>query len=134
MILDTSVLIAAERGSFDMPAFLRAQGEAPVAIAAITAAELLHGCERAHDALVRERRARYVEGLLAVTPVLPFGLAEARVHARLWASLAAGGRLIGPHDLLVAATALLHQAGLATFNRAEFERVPELVLIPLGPS
>ena len=47
VILDTAVLIAAEGGTFDMPGYLAALGDTPVALAAIFASELLHGVERA---------------------------------------------------------------------------------------
>jgi predicted nucleic acid-binding protein len=46
--------------------------------------------------------------------MLPFGLPEARRHAELWAALAASGKLIGPHDMLVSATALALGYSLAT--------------------
>ena len=50
LILDSSLLIADERGKFDLPGFLRQfSGRQPM-IAAITASELLHGVERAQDA------------------------------------------------------------------------------------
>ena len=99
VILDTAVLIAAERGTFDMPGYLAALGDAPVALAAISASELLHGVERARGARIRQRRSDFVEGVLANVPVIPFGLAEARAHARIWATLADTGALIGAHDL-----------------------------------
>jgi predicted nucleic acid-binding protein len=72
-----------------------------------------------------------VESLLELLPVLPFGIREARRHAELWAELAVQGRLIGPHDMIIAATALAGGHGLATLNRAELSRVPGLRLIPL---
>ena len=132
VLLDMAVLIAAERGRFDMPGYLASLGEAPVALAAITASELLHGVERARDAAVRARRAAFVEGVLANVPVIPFGLAEARAHARVWAALAVAGAPVGPHDLLVAATALAAGSAVATLNDAEFRRVPGLVLAPVA--
>jgi tRNA(fMet)-specific endonuclease VapC len=49
LILDTSILIADERGRFDMPSFLRHFPSPKPIIAAITASELLHGVERARD-------------------------------------------------------------------------------------
>jgi tRNA(fMet)-specific endonuclease VapC len=53
LILDSSPLIADERGKFDMPGLLRqCPGLQPI-IAAITASELLHGVERAKDAASR---------------------------------------------------------------------------------
>lgn len=133
VILDTAVLVAAERGRFDMAGYLAALGDEPVALAAISASELLHGVERARDPAVRQRRSAFVEGVLANVPVLPFGLAEARAHARVWAALAAAGTPVGPHDLLVAATALAVGSAVATLNADEFRRVPSLALVPLGP-
>ena len=38
------------------------------------------------------------------------------------------GRVIGAHDLLIAATCLRLDCPLATLNREEFARVPGLVL------
>lgn len=133
VILETAVLIAAERGTFDMPGYLVALGDEPVALAAITASELLHGVERARDPAVRQRRGDYVEGILANIPVIPFGLAEARSHARIWAALAAAGMPIGAHDLQVAATALVAGGAVATLNEGEFSRVPGIRLAPVAP-
>jgi predicted nucleic acid-binding protein len=131
VVLDTSILVAAERGDLPMPAFLQTLGQETVAIAAITAAELLFGVERAGSAVTRARRGAFVEGLLAVVPTIPFGLLEARRHAQLWAELARKGRMIGAHDLAIAATALAHDFAIATRNTAEFGRVPGLRLVPV---
>jgi tRNA(fMet)-specific endonuclease VapC len=43
------------------------------------------------------------------------------------AALEAAGTPIGPHDTLIAATALRHQATLVTRNVHEFSRVPGLL-------
>jgi len=129
VVLDTSVLVAAERGAVRFEALLESLGEESVAVAAITASELLHGCHRASDPGVRARRAAFVDGLLDALPVLPFGLPEARRHAELWAELARTGSVIGPHDLLIAATALAHGHALVTFNQREFSRAPGLRLV-----
>jgi len=129
VVLDTSVLVAAERGALRFDSLLESLGEEPVAMAAITASELLHGCLRAADPAVRVRRAAFVDALLDALPVLPFGLPEARRHAELWAGLAQTANLIGPHDLLIAATALAHGHALVTLNQREFGRVPGLRLV-----
>lgn len=129
VILDTSVLVAAERGAVRFEALLESLGEEAVAIAAITASELLHGCHRAGDAGVRARRSAFVDALLDALPVLPFGLPEARRHAELWAELASTGSAIAPHDLLIAATALARGHALVTLNQLEFSRVPGLRLV-----
>jgi tRNA(fMet)-specific endonuclease VapC len=47
VILDTSVLVAAERGSFDIRRFITGREDEPFGISVITASELLHGIYRA---------------------------------------------------------------------------------------
>ena len=131
MIVDTSLLVAAERGSVRIEAFLGAFRAEPIGIAAITASELLHGCHRAADAGMRARRTAFVEALLNVIPVLPFGLPEARRHAELWVELVREGAMIGPHDLLIGATALAQGHALATLNQSEFSRVAGLRLLDI---
>jgi tRNA(fMet)-specific endonuclease VapC len=128
LILDSSPFIADERGKFDLTAFLATRNE-PVAIAAITASELLHGCHRATDEVRRRKRTQYVESVLSEFETVPFALKEARHHARIWADLAASGKMIGSYDLLIAATALSLDYTLATLNLDEFSHVPGLVLV-----
>ncbi len=127
--LDSSVLIRLERSE----STLALSDDEEVAIATITASELLHGVHRA-DPLRRAQREAFVEHVLRVLPVHPFGLESARVHARLWADMAAAGRLIAPHDLLLAATAVALGWSVATYNASEFTRVPGLVVhAPMEP-
>jgi len=129
VIFDTSILIAAERRVVRFEPLLETLADEPVGIAAITAAELLHGCQRAREAGTRVRRWAFVEALLEVLPVLPFGLIEARRHAELWSELLRAATLIGPHNLMIGATALAGGHAVATLNRHEFERVPGLRLV-----
>jgi tRNA(fMet)-specific endonuclease VapC len=135
LILDTSILVADERAKFDMPSFLRQAGAmaGQPAIAAITASELLHGVERAADRVRKALRQSHVEQVLASLLVLPFDLAEARCHARIWADLEARGLMIGPHDAQIAATALAQSQDLATINTREFQRVPGLQVFDATP-
>jgi tRNA(fMet)-specific endonuclease VapC len=53
----------------------------------------------------------------------------ARIHARIWAQLTASGLMAGPHDLIVAATALQRRWAVATFNAREFRRVRGLEVV-----
>lgn len=129
--MDTSVLIGGERGTLNVEALFDSLGADTITMAAITAAELLHGYHRANGVGIRARRAAFVEALLDLIPVLPFGLPEARRHAELWADLLKRGKMIGPHDLLIGATALAHGHALATLNRREFSQVRGLRLIPV---
>ena len=128
MMLDSSVLIDAERGRLDLESWLECVGDEAVVVSAVTASELLHGVHRARTPAQHSRREAFVEWILREIPVVEFGLAEARVHARLWARLRERGDEIGAHDLLIAATALSSSFRLATGNARDFERVPGLVV------
>jgi predicted nucleic acid-binding protein len=128
-LIDSSVLIAAERGRLDLGAALAARGDEPVGMAAITASELLHGVHRAASPVHGRRREAFVERVLASVPVHPFDLVAARIHASLWAQLAARGTAVGPHDLLIAATALAAGYAVATRDVRSFRRIPGLEVL-----
>ena len=141
-LLDTTVFIELERAVSKLPAQdairhvarrLEDQlgAEEDVAIAAITASELLHGVHRA-TAEYRARRAAFVEAVLAAFPSLAFDLLAARAHARLWAELASSGSDIGAHDRLVAATAVAAGWRVGTANTRDFERVPGLEVVAIS--
>ena len=127
LLIDTDLLVALERGA-DADTFERLAGEEERAISVITVSELLHGARRATGAR-RARRSAYVEHLLAGLQAIPIDERVARVHAEIWAQLAERGRVIGAHDLWIAATALAHGLGLATANAGKFERVPGLRVV-----
>ena len=130
-LIDSSILVAAERRTLDLDKAMAAHAEDPVGIAAITASELLHGVHRAATAAQRQRREAFVERLLSVLPIFPFDLVTARIHASLWASLAAKGASVGPHDLLIGATAIAVGYRVATRDRRSFGKIPGLELVVL---
>ncbi len=128
-LIDASLLIAAERGRLDWDEVVAAHAEEEVAVAAITASELLHGVHRATDPKVRTRRSAFVERVLAQMPVVSFDLIVARVHARVWAELAAKGTVVGAHDLLIGATALATGGRVATRDVRSFPKIPGLDVV-----
>lgn len=129
LVLDSSVLIAAERGRFDIEAFIDAEAAMePVYLSMITASELLHGVHRSKEEQ-RGKRQAFVESVLSGTPLLDFDLPCARQHAALWAKLEGQGQRIGAHDMLIAATCLAYGQRLATLNEREFEGVEGLELV-----
>lgn len=133
LALDSSILIAAEKGHFRLDAVVADAADAQVLIPSIVASEILFGCERAVAGKRRDVRLAFLEEILAAFPVIEFGLDEARTHARLGARLAAEGITIGAHDLIIAATCLHHDLDLATLNAGEFARVHGLRLLPVTP-
>ncbi len=126
LLIDSSVLIAAERGVVDLGQLFGQ--EETILLPAIAAAELLHGVHRATGQRQKAREA-FVERLLASLPVLPFDLFTARVHARLWAELAARGISVGAHDLLIAASAVANDATVATRDLRSFPRIPGVKVV-----
>jgi tRNA(fMet)-specific endonuclease VapC len=130
-LIDSSVLIATERRTLDLDDTLDSHGDEPVGIASITASELLHGIHRAATTAQRQRREAFVERLLAVLPVFPFDLVTARIHASLWAGLAAKGASVGSLDLLIAATAIALGYRVTTRDRRSFGKIPGLEIVVL---
>ena len=127
-VIDSSILIAAERGQLDLTSALRDHRDETFVISAITASELLHGVHR----VASSRRAVtevFVEGLLERLPVLPFDLRSARVHARLWAETVSTGTTVGERDLMIAATALAYDHAVVTRDRRSFPRIPGLTVL-----
>lgn len=138
-VVDTTLFIDLERAVRGRPVGDPAQsiGERLVdalgpdeeaAIAAITASELLHGVHRASTEH-RPVREAFVESVLSAVPVAAFDLLAARAHARLWADLSVSGSDVGPHDRLVAATAISLGWRVATANRRHFDRIAGLEVV-----
>jgi tRNA(fMet)-specific endonuclease VapC len=132
LLIDTDLLVDLERGDAASQSQLL-PGDEDRAISVITVSELLHGVHRAHGAVRMQRRA-FVEHVLAGMEAIPITEPIARVHAEIWSHLVERGEPVGAHDLWIAATALAHGLGVATRNRADFERVPGLrVVTPATP-
>ncbi|MGH9028647.1 MAG: PIN domain-containing protein [Acidimicrobiales bacterium] len=128
-LIDTSLLIALERQARETTVHLgrllasalesTLDPDEEVAISEVTASELLHGVHRATSEH-RSRREAFVEGVLWAVPTKPFDLRAARIHARIWAQLAASGSDIGPHDRIIAGTAISLGWRVITGNRRPF--------------
>lgn len=130
ILIDADILIEAERGSFDLEAWLRSHGDDEIRLAAITMAELWHGVERAKGAH-RVRRQRFLERIFALFETAGYTATTAFHHARLWAELEVSGRMIGAHDLILAAIAIERGDSVATFNTRHFKSIKGLkVIVP----
>jgi len=127
-MIDADVIIGGEKGTFDLRAWLKSEENEQFEIAAITVAELWHGVERADEAH-REVRENYLRSLLSVVPVIPYTEQTAYHHARIWAQLQSAGKMIGPYDLIVAATAVERESQVATFNKRHFAGVDGLKIV-----
>jgi len=120
VILDTGLLIEAERGQTDPVTLVSIDDD--VAIAAITVAEMLHGVERA---AVRHRQVRreWIERIILELPIEGYDVDTARAHARLLAVSSRAGRPRGSHDLIIAATAVATDRMVVTLDKG-FAELP----------
>lgn len=118
-VLDTRVVVAADVAPL----------EGDLAVSAVTLAELHSGVLVAADAAVRAERLRRLTRLQRQFDPLPVDDDVAAGYGRLAAAVVAAGR--GPRarslDLLVAATALVHDARRYTQNAADLVGADDLV-------
>jgi tRNA(fMet)-specific endonuclease VapC len=121
LIVDTGVLIAIERGRQIDATLL--PDDADIAIAAITASELMAGVELA-GAQRRPARTATVNAILATFDVIAFDVDAARHHAALLAHARRTGRPRGAHDLQIAATARATTRMLITTDAHAFGDLP----------
>jgi tRNA(fMet)-specific endonuclease VapC len=129
VMVDSGVFIYFERQSLPiaLPSPLEQEG---MYISAVTVSELYLGLHRADTEDRRQRRAAFVTRVMAASSVLDFTAAVAQRHAEIGAGLRKIGRMIGAHDLIIAATAVHHDLPLLTGNIGEFSRVPGLRVVP----
>jgi predicted nucleic acid-binding protein len=127
ILVDSSIIIASERGQIDLDNVLEHHATDFVALSAITVAELQYGV------LKRPLRSRaaaqtFVSRLLAQFPIVPFDAAAAHVHASVRLALEKSGAALGHNDLLIASTAIAHNMAIAARDR-DFARVQELAIL-----
>lgn len=134
LLIDTSVFASLERAEQKSAVALEEWSADEWFISAVTMSELLHGVHRAPADSIRAKRHAFVESILLALPVVPVDVAAARMHARLWAELASGGQMIGPHDLWIAATAVAHGLSILTENVRDFRRIRGLQVVTWRPA
>ena len=130
LILDTTILVAAERTRSDLDRIVADEDD--VVIATVTAAELLVGVELATPRRRKGRKA-FVEALLELVPIESYDLIVAREHATLLAHARRSGRSRGAHDLLIAATALATDRIVVTGDTSGFDELPGVAVRHMPP-
>ena len=74
------------------------------------------------------KRRKQLKEMVSLVSVFSFGTKEAHSSALIRARLEGQGAPIGPYDMLIAGTAVAHNATLVTHNTREFARVKNLLL------
>jgi tRNA(fMet)-specific endonuclease VapC len=121
LILDTSVIIAAERQRLKLRTVI---GDDDPAISAFAAMELLRGAHQASP-MQRDIIALDAEAWLAVMPIVNYTIDIARAHAYLMTHTRRAGLTRGAIDLVIAATACATGRTLLTTDAAAaFDDLP----------
>jgi predicted nucleic acid-binding protein len=128
ILIDSDVIIQAERGLFDLNAWLDSLPNEEFKLASITVAELWHGAERA-TGIHRTRRRLFLQQIFSAFDFVSYGEQAAFEHARIWAELESKGRMIGSYDVILAAMAIHTGSAVATFNVRHFAAVRGLKVI-----
>jgi tRNA(fMet)-specific endonuclease VapC len=135
IILDSSILIAAERGGESVAQILKrvqaAHGEIVAGLSAVTIVELTHGIYRAKTDADRKRRQSFSDELCRDVPVHPVTLEVAQLAGKIEGEQAARGISIAFEDLLIGSTALHLGYSVATLNARHFRLIPTLFVVQL---
>jgi tRNA(fMet)-specific endonuclease VapC len=123
LILDTTVLIDAERGGAAPTEAIDDNDD--VAVAAFTVAELGVGVRLAKGSR-RDERLRFVAAVLEAVSIEPYDLEVAEAHAALLAHVRRAGAPRGAHDLIIAATARARERQVVTSDQGGFGDLPDV--------
>ena len=122
-ILDTNTLIYYFKGMGNVSQNLLSKSPQNIGVPAIVLYEL-EVCIAKSDS--PKKRMKQLQEIISLINIIPFSEKEAKVSASIRAILEKKGTPIGPYDILIAGTALAHQAVLVSRNTSEFERVDKL--------
>lgn len=123
-MLDTNIIVKATRQK-DHPVREKLLNHinGDLCISSITYTELMYGVYHSQNP---EKNLSALVEVLSWIQILPFDLAAADSAAKIMASLASKGTLIGDRDMLIAGHALSKNIPIVTHNVREFKRVAGL--------
>ncbi|MCL2785653.1 MAG: type II toxin-antitoxin system VapC family toxin [Methanomassiliicoccaceae archaeon] len=93
-----------------------------IKIPALVKGELLHGIQNNPHS----KKADDLRVLFSTYEIVPFDSDVAEEYAKIRYEMMSKGELIGPNDMIIAATVLSNGGILVTNNTEEFSRVPGL--------
>jgi predicted nucleic acid-binding protein len=133
LILDSSVLIAAERKGKNARQALvelaaRAAGE-DIALSVVTVLELAHGAARANTPQRKATRQQFIHELMAAVPVHPVSAPLAFRAGQIDGESTARGVTLPLSDLLIGVTALDLGYRVATGNARHFQAIPGVSVV-----
>ncbi len=127
MILDTSFLIDVLRGEDTVEEAVQTVDERGMAhVSSVTVMELWEGIHLADSS---ENERTVVKNLLTDVRELPFDRECATTAGEINAALQRNGNTIEDADVMIAATALVHDVPVVTNNVDRFERIEDLEIL-----
>lgn len=122
--LDTNICIYALKDKFPrIKEKMENLSPSEIAIPSMVKAELYYGAQKSQN---KNKVISALNEFLAPFDIIPFGNKEVMTYAEIRDKLEKSGKIIGPNDIIIAATTLSHGATLVTHNTREFERVENL--------
>ena len=123
--LDTDICIYYLNGEQSVIDGIQRLSPDKVKISAIVQAELIEGALATPHS---KRNLDIIEAFCSPFEIVPFCHQCALQYGHIRHHLRVKGAMIGPNDLIVAATVLAHHGTLITHNTKEFHRVPDIKL------
>ena len=135
LILDSSVLIAAERQGKNarqaLSSIAQKIADTDVGISVVTLIELAHGAVRADTLERKSKREKFIEELLTAMPVYPVSVSIALRTGKLDGENQARGLKVPLPDLLIGVTALELGYSVGTANLRHLKQIPGLTVLEL---
>ncbi len=124
-LIDTDILIYCLKNDEHVKQKFIENQNIPKSISVITYGELVYSA----------KKSRHIEKNLAVTyriaelfPVIDIGRSSMDIFGEIKSNLERKGNIIEDMDILIAATALLHNLILVTNNVKHFEKIKDLIM------
>ncbi len=124
-LIDTDILIYSLKNDEHVKQKFIENQNIPKSISVITYGELVYSA----------KKSRHIEKNLAVTyriaelfPVIDIGRSSMDIFGEIKSNLERKGNIIEDMDILIAATALLHNLILVTNNVKHFEKIKDLIM------
>jgi len=124
ILLDTNVLVAFLNGNKLISKRIRDEID-QIALSTLVVAELDYGAKVSQKA---KENIEKLYRLLDIVQIVPFDIECAKIFGTIKSKLRRMGRPTGEVDALIAATAIAHDAVLATADKRHFENIEGLKL------
>ncbi len=122
--LDTNICIYAFKGLYPkIQVHMKSHVPSEISIPSIVLAELYYGAAKS---TARDKVIQRLREFIAPLHIAAFDSRSAMIYGTIRAELESMERVIGPNDLVVAATTLGNGGTLVTHNVKEFSAVPGL--------